>query len=374
MNYKYSERITRILGYSKEEALRLNNDYIGPEHLMLGMIRDGESRAIDLLRKKFYVNIPSIKEVLERTVRDNGQALISTDIALNKQSTTIMRLAVLEARLLKSEESDAEHMLLAILKQHDNTVARVLNDCDVTYKEFYDSLSTQKAPTQPQNDIDFDEEDEDEEGTPPPSSGEPAPALNNTTTSKTTKKGNSDTPAIDKFGFDLTKAAAEGKLDPVVGREIEIERLAQILSRRKKNNPVLIGEPGVGKSAIVEGLAARINERKVARVLFDKRIVSLDMSSVVAGTKYRGQFEERMRNIINELRSNPDIIVFIDEIHTLVGAGNQAGQMDADVADRPGHADLAVRTRCEDAGHADSDLRASGDRGCAGVAGACRGQ
>lgn len=329
MNYKYSERITRILGYSKEEALRLNNDYIGPEHLMLGMIRDGESRAIDLLRKKFYVNIPSIKEVLERTVRDNGQALISTDIALNKQSTTIMRLAVLEARLLKSEESDAEHMLLAILKQHDNTVARVLNDCDVTYKEFYDSLSTQKAPTQPQNDIDFDEEDEDEEGTPPPSSGEPAPALNNTTTSKTTKKGNSDTPAIDKFGFDLTKAAAEGKLDPVVGREIEIERLAQILSRRKKNNPVLIGEPGVGKSAIVEGLAARINERKVARVLFDKRIVSLDMSSVVAGTKYRGQFEERMRNIINELRSNPDIIVFIDEIHTLVGAGNQAGQMDA---------------------------------------------
>ena len=329
MNYKYSERITRILGYSKEEALRLNNDYIGPEHLMLGMIRDGESRAIDLLRKKFYVNIPSIKEVLERAVRDNGQALISTDIALNKQSTTIMRLAVLEARLLKSEESDAEHMLLAILKQHDNTVARVLNDCDVTYKEFYDSLSTQKAPTQPQNDIDFDEEDEDEEGTPPPSSGEPAPALNNTTTSKTTKKGNSDTPAIDKFGFDLTKAAAEGKLDPVVGREIEIERLAQILSRRKKNNPVLIGEPGVGKSAIVEGLAARINERKVARVLFDKRIVSLDMSSVVAGTKYRGQFEERMRNIINELRSNPDIIVFIDEIHTLVGAGNQAGQMDA---------------------------------------------
>lgn len=281
MNYKYSERITRILGYSKEEALRLNNDYIGPEHLMLGMIRDGESRAIDLLRKKFYVNIPSIKEVLERTVRDNGQALISTDIALNKQSTTIMRLAVLEARLLKSEESDAEHMLLAILKQHDNTVARVLNDCDVTYKEFYDSLSTQKAPTQPQNDIDFDEEDEDEEGTPPPSSGEPAPALNNTTTSKTTKKGNSDTPAIDKFGFDLTKAAAEGKLDPVVGREIEIERLAQILSRRKKNNPVLIGEPGVGKSAIVEGLAARINERKVARVLFDKRIVSLDMSQRV---------------------------------------------------------------------------------------------
>lgn len=328
MNYKYSDRITRILGYSKEEALRLNNDYIGPEHLMLGLIREGNSRALDVLRRKFYVNIPSVKEVLERAVKDPGAALLSTDIALNKKSTTIMRLTVLEARLLKSEESDAEHMLLAILKQNDNTVARVLNDCDVSYKELYDSLSTQKASTQPKNDIDFDEEDDGEDA-PPPSSNETSAAPNGATTSKTAKKGNSDTPAIDKFGFDLTRAASEGKLDPVVGRETEIERLAQILSRRKKNNPVLIGEPGVGKSAIVEGLATRINERKVARVLFDKRIISLDMSSVVAGTKYRGQFEERMRSIINELRSNPNIIVFIDEIHTLVGAGNQAGQMDA---------------------------------------------
>lgn len=328
MNYKYSDRIARILGYSKEEALRLNNDYIGPEHLMLGLIREGNSRALDVLRRKFYVNIPSVKEVLERAVKDPGATLLSTDIALNKKSTTIMRLTVLEARLLKSEESDAEHMLLAILKQNDNTVARVLNDCDVSYKELYDSLSTQKASTQPKNDIDFDEEDDGEDA-PPPSSNETSAASNGATTSKTAKKGNSDTPAIDKFGFDLTRAASEGKLDPVVGRETEIERLAQILSRRKKNNPVLIGEPGVGKSAIVEGLATRINERKVARVLFDKRIISLDMSSVVAGTKYRGQFEERMRSIINELRSNPNIIVFIDEIHTLVGAGNQAGQMDA---------------------------------------------
>ena len=311
MNYKYSDRITRILGYSKEEALRLNNDYIGPEHLMLGLIREGNSRALDVLRRKFYVNIPSVKEVLERAVKDHGTTLLSTDIALNKKSTTIMRLTILEARLLKSEESDAEHMLLAILKQNDNTVARVLNDCDVSYKELYDSLSTQKASTQPKNDIDFDEEDDGEDA-PPPSSNEASAASNGATTSKTAKKGNSDTPAIDKFGFDLTRAASEGKL-----------------SRRKKNNPVLIGEPGVGKSAIVEGLATRINERKVARVLFDKRIISLDMSSVVAGTKYRGQFEERMRSIINELRSNPNIIVFIDEIHTLVGAGNQAGQMDA---------------------------------------------
>ncbi|MBQ6965689.1 MAG: ATP-dependent Clp protease ATP-binding subunit [Bacteroidaceae bacterium] len=328
MNYKYSERMSRILGYSKEEALRLNNDYIGPEHLMLGLIRDGESRAIDVLRKKFYVNLPTVKDVLERSVRDDGQALLSTDIALNQKSNTVMRLAVLEARLMKSEESDAEHMLLALLKQKDNMVARILNDCDVTYKELYDSLTTQKAPLQPQSDVDYDEEDEDEDA-PPPTGGNTSSSPAQPSSTKTTKKGNSDTPAIDKFGFDLTRAAGEGKLDPVVGRETEIERLAQILSRRKKNNPVLIGEPGVGKSAIVEGLATRINERKVARVLFGKRIISLDMSSVVAGTKYRGQFEERMRSIINELRSNPDIIVFIDEIHTLVGAGNQAGQMDA---------------------------------------------
>ena len=326
MNYKYSDRVTRILGYSKEEALRLNNDYIGPEHLMLGLIRDGESRVIDVLKRKFYVNIPSVKNVIERSVRDYGAKLLSTDIALNQKSNTIMRLAVLEARLMKSKESDAEHMLLAILKQHDNLVARILGDCDVTYKDLYDSLTVQPAPTPTENSVDFDEEDE--EDTPPPSSGSTSTNAN-TTSTQTSKKGNSDTPAIDKFGFDLTRAASEGKLDPVVGREREIERLAQILSRRKKNNPVLIGEPGVGKSAIVEGLATRINERKVARVLFGKRIISLDMSSVVAGTKYRGQFEERMRSIINELRANPDVIVFIDEIHTLVGAGNQAGQMDA---------------------------------------------
>ena len=330
MNYRYSERLTRILGYSKEEALRLNNDYIGPEHLMLGLIRDGESRAIEVLRSKFLVNIPSVKEVLEKSVRSNGQAILSTDISLNQKSNNVMRLAILEARLMRSEESDAEHMLLALLKQKDNMVARVLNDCDVTYEELYNSFAPQAATTrQPQDDVDFDEED-DEEDAPPPSSGNAGNASQSSTSSKTTKKkGNSDTPAIDKFGFDLTRAAADGKLDPVVGRENEIERLAQILSRRKKNNPVLIGEPGVGKSAIVEGLATRINQRKVARVLFGKRIISLDMSSVVAGTKYRGQFEERMRSIINELRSNPDIIVFIDEIHTLVGAGNQAGQMDA---------------------------------------------
>lgn len=328
MNYKYSDRVTRILGYSKEEALRLNNDYIGPEHLMLGLIRDGESRAIDVLQQRFYINIPSLKEVLERTVEAAGEQLYSTDIALDQKSNNIMRLSVLEARLLKSNESDAEHILLAMLKQKENGVARILNHLNVNYKDLYDSLAPKTASTpMVENSVDFDEDDEEEDA-PPPSSGN-ATNVHGTTSTKTTQTGNSDTPAIDKFGFDLTHAAAEGKLDPVVGRETEIQRLAQILSRRKKNNPVLIGDPGVGKSAIVEGLATRINQRKVARVLFDKRIISLDMSSVVAGTKYRGQFEERMRNIINELRANPNIIIFIDEIHTLVGAGNQAGQMDA---------------------------------------------
>ena len=327
MNYKYSDRVTRILGYSKEEAIRLNNDYIGPEHLMLGMIRDGESRAIEVLQRRFAINISSLKEVLERTVEAQGEQLHSTDIVLDQKSNNIMRLSVLEARLLKSNESDAEHILLAMLKQKDNGVARILNHLNVNYKDLYDSLAPQTAPTPTvENSVDFDEDDE--EDTPPPSNRNSA-NQHGAATTKTTQTGNSDTPAIDKFGFDLTRAAAEGKLDPVVGRENEIQRLAQILSRRKKNNPVLIGDPGVGKSAIVEGLAERINQRKVARVLLGKRIISLDMSSVVAGTKYRGQFEERMRSIINELRTNPNVIVFIDEIHTLVGAGNQAGQMDA---------------------------------------------
>ena len=326
MNYRYSKRLARILGYSKEEALRLNNDYIGPEHLMLGLIREGESCAIDVLRNKFFVNIPNVKEALEKFVRNDEQELHSTDITLNQKSTNVMRLTILEARLMKCEESDAEHMLLAMLKQNDNLVAKVLHDCDVTYEELYNVFTSQPA-TLPKNDIEYDEEDE--EDTPPPSGGRSSASSGSAQSKTAKKKSNTDTPAIDKFGFDLTRAASEGKLDPVVGRETEIERLAQILSRRKKNNPVLIGEPGVGKSAIVEGLATRINERKVARVLFGKRIISLDMASVVAGTKYRGQFEERMRSIISELRANPDIIVFIDEIHTLVGAGNQAGQMDA---------------------------------------------
>lgn len=330
MNYKYSDRITRILGYSKEEALRLNNDYIGPEHIMLGMIRDGESDALTSIKSKLCIDMDGIKHEIEDSLSKEEGLKTSTDIALDQKSTTIMRLAVLEARLMRSEESDVEHVLLAMMKHNNNMVARIFRERHVTYKDMYDCFNSQKAPAHPKDNVEFD--DEEDEDTLPPSSGF-GPSSNSfrqsAPTAKAGKSANTDTPAIDKFGYDLTKAAAEGALDPVVGRDREIERLAQILSRRKKNNPVLIGEPGVGKSAIVEGLATRINQRKVSRILFNKRIISLDMSSIVAGTKYRGQFEERMRNVISELQANPDIIIFIDEIHTLVGAGNQAGQMDA---------------------------------------------
>ena len=330
MNYKYSDRITRILGYSNEEALRLNNDYIGPEHIMLGMIRDGESDALTSIKSKLCIDMDGIKHEIEDSLRKEESLKTSTDIALDQKSTTIMRLAVLEARLMRSEESDVEHVLLAMMKHNNNMVARIFRERHVTYKDMYDCFNSQKAPAHPKDNVEFD--DEEDEDTLPPSSGF-GPSSNSfrqsAPTAKAGKPANTDTPAIDKFGYDLTKAAAEGALDPVVGRDREIERLAQILSRRKKNNPVLIGEPGVGKSAIVEGLATRINQRKVSRILFNKRIISLDMSSIVAGTKYRGQFEERMRNVISELQANPDIIIFIDEIHTLVGAGNQAGQMDA---------------------------------------------
>lgn len=324
----YSQKLTDILTYSKEEALRLNNDYIGPEHLMLGLIRDGESQAVNVLLDKFSLDLGMVKRTIEERVRNIDGKLYTTDIALNDKSSSVLRLAILEARLTKQKESGAEQLLLAIMKQKDNLPAKILQDNNIEYSELFSAL-TQATPQKTRSSFSIDEDDEDEEDA-PPTGRKPSGSNASSTQQKTDKKKkDSDTPAIDSFGFDLTKAAQEGKLDPVVGRENEIERLAQILSRRKKNNPVLIGDPGVGKSAIVEGLAMRICERKVSRILFDKKIISLDMSSIVAGTKYRGQFEERMKSIINELRANPDIIVFIDEIHTLVGAGNQAGQMDA---------------------------------------------
>lgn len=327
MDNQFSKQVIKILIYSKEEAIRLYNDYIGPEHLLLGIIRDGNNKAVDVIKDNLSIDIKELKSKVEDKLRNlNHPGPVSLDISLDEKSSSILKLSILESRLSKSTMPEIEHVLLAIVKQKNNLAAEILNDYNLNYDKLHRLINqTTSVPTK--NNIDFEDEGEEEDDVPPSKYNERNSRISNV--AEKTKTVKSDTPAIDAFGFDMTKAAAEGKLDPVVGREKEIERLVQILSRRKKNNPVLIGEPGVGKTAIVEGLALRINERKVSRVLFDKRIVSLDLTSVVAGTKYRGQFEERMKCIINELKSNPDIIVFIDEIHTIVGAGNQAGSMDA---------------------------------------------
>ena len=248
------------------------------------------------------------------------------DIPLSPMAAKILKMCILEARLLKSATADTEHVLLAILKDGNNLAATVLEENNIDYKSVFEQLSMKASPNAGMGFTEDDDEEEDEMNM---SSRSSQSGSSQSSTQTASKKPSNDTPVLDNFGMDMTRAAEEGRLDPVVGREREIERLAQILSRRKKNNPVLIGEPGVGKSAIVEGLALRIVQKKVSRILFDKRVVMLDMASVVAGTKYRGQFEERIRSIINELQKNPNVILFIDEIHTIVGAGAAAGSMDA---------------------------------------------
>ncbi|WP_300728326.1 ATP-dependent Clp protease ATP-binding subunit [uncultured Bacteroides sp.] len=331
MNNQFSQRVSDVIQYSKEEANRLLNNYIGPEHLLLGLIREGEGKAVQILQS-LYVDLKKIKRTLEDRLRETPDAseVYSEEIPFNDKASKIIKMSILEARLLKSHSADTEHILLAIMRENQNIASEILEQNEVTYQKVLDKL-VPKA--EPQSGLDFGEDDEDEEegirrrsssgdGNNPFSTGNPSVRTQQ-------QRSNNDTPILDTFGTDMTKAAAEGKLDPVVGREKEIERLAQILSRRKKNNPILIGEPGVGKSAIVEGLALRIIEKKVSRILFDKRVVALDMTSVVAGTKYRGQFEERIRSILNELKKNPNIILFIDEIHNIVGAGSAAGSMDA---------------------------------------------
>lgn len=252
--------------------------------------------------------------------------LPDADIPLSPMAAKILKMCILEARLLKSATADTEHVLLAILKDGNNLAATVLEENNIDYKSVFEQLSMKASPNAGMGFTEDDDEEEDEMNM---SSRSSQSGSSQSSTQTASKKPSNDTPVLDNFGMDMTRAAEEGRLDPVVGREREIERLAQILSRRKKNNPVLIGEPGVGKSAIVEGLALRIVQKKVSRILFDKRVVMLDMASVVAGTKYRGQFEERIRSIINELQKNPNVILFIDEIHTIVGAGAAAGSMDA---------------------------------------------
>ena len=333
MNSQFSQRVSNILIYSKEEAYRLRNKEITPEHLMLGMIRDGGGTAIEILNK-LDVDLMLLRMIVEKYMKSESQASTAEvdDIPLSKISTCILKMCILEARLTHSSIVDSEHLLLALLKEGTNRVGDALNDMNIHYNTIAKELKYRESGKgNVMLNVREDEEDEeDEEDGFLSYSGSSAAGQNATAAQKgTSAKPTNETPVLDRFGIDMTRIAAENRLDPVVGRETEIERVAQILSRRKKNNPVLIGEPGVGKSAIVEGLALRIVQKKVSRILFDKRVVMLDMSSVVAGTKFRGQFEERMQSIINELQKNPNVILFIDELHTIVGAGSAPGTMDA---------------------------------------------
>ena len=321
MNNQFSPRVSHILIYSKEEAERLRSNLIDPGHLFLGLLRENSGKAIEILNK-FHVRLDDLKREIEEKLNQessNSRKDIFNEITLSDSSAKILRLCTLEARLLHSNFVDTEHLLLALLKDNSNMVCSILRNNDVTYEAAPDMLAMKPDI---HSGFGFSQDEEDEEN-------EPRNKPSDTKISSSQAAPNNDTPVLDNFGFDLTAAARKGKLDPVVGREKEIEHLAQILNRRKKNNPVLIGEPGVGKSAIVEGLATRIIQHKVPRTFLHKRIIALDMVSLVAGTKYRGQFEERIRGLLDELQKNPNIILFIDEIHTIVGAGSAPGTMDA---------------------------------------------
>lgn len=334
MEAKFSKHVKDVITYSREEALRLRNEYLGVEHLFLGMVRDGEGIAIQIL-KYLGVNLMDVRKRIEQAVAGSmttNDTLKSENIPLIKQTERALKLTYLEARTFNSEFIGTEHLLLAILKDKDNIVSASLNQYGLGYDEVKKEIMSTISNTPPQS---FPDPSENIKNDYPDESGDDeleeeffgssqAPKSRKSVPESKTK-----TPVLDNFGRDITRAAEEGRLDPIVGREKELERIAQILSRRKKNNPILIGEPGVGKSAIAEGLALRIVSRKVSRALFNKRIFTLDLASVVAGTKYRGQFEERLKAVLNELEKNPDIILFIDEIHTIVGAGNASGSLDA---------------------------------------------
>ena len=330
MSNEFTQQVSDIVVYGKEEANRLQNDHIEPEHLLLGILRDGECKAAEIL-KSFYLNLKGIKNELEIQLREKSiQENYSQDITFSEEASKILTLSKLEAKLMNNEKVDTPHILLAIMRDNQNNAYKILEKNDVTYEKIIDRLKQEEAPF---DGLDFNDDEEEEgigrRGNADKNNDGFGSSANRQTTQTEQKQAEGGTPYLDNYGIDLTKAAEGGKLDPVVGREKEIERIAQILSRRKKNNPILIGEPGVGKSAIAEGLALRIVEKRVSRALFGKRIVSLDMTAVVAGTKYRGQFEERIRAILTEVKKHPDVILFIDEIHTIVGAGSAAGSMDA---------------------------------------------
>jgi ATP-dependent Clp protease ATP-binding subunit ClpC len=306
MEGNFSNRVQDVIRLSREEALRLGHDYIGTEHLLLGIIREGEGIGVKILRS-LNVDLSKLKRAVEDTVRSMGGPLTIGNIPLTKQAEKVLKITYLEAKLYKSDVIGTEHLLLSLLRDEDNIAAQILAQFNINYDVIRKELDAYL-------------------------SGKPSQPSKQAEKGQGKTKGSAErtkTPVLDNFGRDLTKLALEEKLDPVIGREKEIERVAQVLSRRKKNNPVLIGEPGVGKTAIVEGLAIRIIERKVSRVLFDKRIVTLDLAALVAGTKYRGQFEERMKAVMNELEKAKDVILFIDELHTIVGAGGASGSLDA---------------------------------------------
>ena len=326
MNNQFSEKLSRIIAFSKEEACRLGCKSIKSEHLLLGLLRDTDGNAMSILNN-LSVNIDKIKEEIESVFNITEEITIQpdADIILDEDASKVLRFCILEARMLKSNFVDSEHLLLAILKENNNNAATILVNNNVSYSDVREALQIKPDVRDGFGFTDEDDEEDDAAFDGRNASG----SERQSSVGMQQKRSSNDTPVLDNFGFDMTQAAKDGMLDPVVGRESEIERISQILSRRKKNNPVLIGEPGVGKSAIVEGLAQRIVQRKVSRMLFDKRVISLDMTAVVAGTKYRGQFEERLRAILNELEKNPDIILFIDEMHTIVGAGSSPGSMDA---------------------------------------------
>ncbi|SKC73242.1 ATP-dependent Clp protease ATP-binding subunit [Ohtaekwangia koreensis] len=322
MEAKFSNRVKEVISLSREEALRLGHDYIGTEHLILGMIREGEGVAVGVL-KKLGVPMDELRNEIEKISKGTATHQIKNlaNIPLTKASEKVLKITYLEAKIFKAQLIGTEHLLLSILRDHDNLGTQILNKFDVNYETVKEMLEYQNEGPMASQDTD----DPDDDSSKIFGGGAQGGAAGKE--KKGTEK--SRTPVLDNFGRDLTRLAEDNKLDPIVGREKEIERVAQILSRRKKNNPILIGEPGVGKTAIAEGLALRIIQKKVSRVLFGKRVVTLDLASLVAGTKYRGQFEERMKAVMNELEKSPDVILFIDELHTIVGAGGASGSLDA---------------------------------------------
>ena len=330
MDDNFSSRVKDVISYSKEEALRLGHKQIGTEHLLLGILRDGGGKAISILNS-IEIDLNELRkkiELLNPAIIDASSLKLNEkkNLHLTRQAERALKTTFLEAKLFQSSNINTAHLLLCILRNDNDPLTKILTKMDISYDNVKDKFKTMINKSSSDDIIDYpsssafpDEKDETDDSSKNPFSS----------TQKTKSTSNTKTPVLDNFGRDITSLAEENKLDPVVGRDKEIQRVSQILSRRKKNNPLLIGEPGVGKSAIAEGLALRIIQKKVSRVLYGKRVITLDLASLVAGTKYRGQFEERMKAVMNELEKNRNIILFIDEIHTIVGAGGATGSLDA---------------------------------------------